>query len=211
MSLVWLVGIIFKSTLLLLILLGLSFVLNGTPTFKHRFLLVGLFGIGVLPFLNLFLPPLNLNLPTDLLSVSELTPILSSKASATPQLFWLMLIGLWFLGALFLLGRLGLGIHRLQHLAQKSSLIASPKLKLQLAELQRSLKFRRSIRLLIGSNIRTPMTWGWWKPKILLPKCASSWSEEQCRMVFLHELAHIKRADWLVQVFYFAGVCTVLV
>ncbi len=200
-SLVWFVGIIFKSTLLLLILLGLSFVFSKTPAFRHRFLLIGLFGISVLPFFNLFIPPLNLNLPRSLLDISELTPVLNPEVSSTPQFFWLMLISTWFLGTLFLLGRLCLGVHRIQRLTQKSSLMTGSKLQLQLAELQKNLKLERSINLLVSSSINTPMTWGWWKPKVLLPKCALNWSEEQCRMIFLHELAHIKRADWLVQVF----------
>ncbi len=45
----------------------------------------------------------------------------------------------------------------------------------------------------------TPATMGWWRPTILLGNATQSWSDERLRAVFRHELAHIRRADWLVQ------------
>ncbi len=199
-SLTWCVSVVLKSTLWLFVLLGLSFALRGIPAFRHRFLLGGLLGIGLLPLLNLFLPPVNLTLPTGLVNASELLPILNTEASQTLQSFTLM-FSVWFVVTLFLLGYLGLGIHRARRLSQKTSLIDGSKLQLQLVELQKDLKLRRSVSLLVSRNISTPMTWGFWRPKILLPECALNWSKEQSRMVLLHELTHIKRADWLAQIF----------
>ena len=39
------------------------------------------------------------------------------------------------------------------------------------------------------------------RPRIFLPFEAEQWSEERIRVVLTHELAHVKRFDWLVQVF----------
>ena len=39
------------------------------------------------------------------------------------------------------------------------------------------------------------------RPRIILPSEAAGWSPERLRVVFLHELAHIKRLDGIVDVF----------
>ena len=43
------------------------------------------------------------------------------------------------------------------------------------------------------------VTWGAWRPVILLPRGASKWSRDRVRLVLAHELAHVERRDWLVQ------------
>ncbi len=50
------------------------------------------------------------------------------------------------------------------------------------------------------------MTCGAWHPVLLLPDAAENWPLERRRVVLLHELAHIKRLDWLTQTLaYIAG------
>jgi TonB family protein len=43
-------------------------------------------------------------------------------------------------------------------------------------------------------------TWGIVRPHVLLPRHAADWTLDRVRVVFCHELAHIRRHDWLVQV-----------
>ena len=42
-------------------------------------------------------------------------------------------------------------------------------------------------------------TWGWRRPSVLLPAGCETWSDERIRIVLGHELAHIRRADWPLQ------------
>jgi TonB family protein len=42
-------------------------------------------------------------------------------------------------------------------------------------------------------------TWGLRRPRILLPRDAAQWSAGRLRVVLAHELAHIARSDWLMQ------------
>ena len=46
-----------------------------------------------------------------------------------------------------------------------------------------------------------PLTWGFLRPRILLPAGAMEWSPDRRRTVLSHELAHIARHDWLAQIF----------
>lgn len=50
-----------------------------------------------------------------------------------------------------------------------------------------------------SDHIQTPMTWGIFRPAILLPSYMSDWTAEQLEMVLRHERAHIARRDWLWQ------------
>jgi hypothetical protein len=43
------------------------------------------------------------------------------------------------------------------------------------------------------------MTTGFRHPTLLLPRDAEAWPAERLRVVLLHEMAHVKRGDWLTQ------------
>ena len=40
------------------------------------------------------------------------------------------------------------------------------------------------------------MTWGFVRPVVVLPRAATSWDNEQLRIVLLHELGHVRARDW---------------
>lgn len=44
-----------------------------------------------------------------------------------------------------------------------------------------------------------PLTWGFFRPRILFPAGVEEWPEERLQHVLAHELAHIGRRDWAVQ------------
>jgi TonB family protein len=67
-------------------------------------------------------------------------------------------------------------------------------------EIASSLGIRRRVRLRVTRQPALLVTWGVSNPVILLPKDAESWQPDRVRLVLAHELAHVRRYDWLVQV-----------
>lgn len=47
-------------------------------------------------------------------------------------------------------------------------------------------------------GLEGPITWGAFRPVVLLPRAASQWSEADVEAALAHERAHVERRDWLV-------------
>jgi TonB family protein len=56
-------------------------------------------------------------------------------------------------------------------------------------------------RLRIVAEPTLLATWGWRRPVVLVPETALAWPADRVRLVLRHELAHVARADWLVQLY----------
>ncbi len=67
------------------------------------------------------------------------------------------------------------------------------------AEACTQLGLRRRVKVLLDKRRNIPVVWGVFRPRLMLPVDARGWSDDQLRSVFLHELAHLKRRDTLVQ------------
>ncbi len=63
-----------------------------------------------------------------------------------------------------------------------------------------SYELRRSIALLQTGAPDLLATWGLFRPRVLLPAHIDDWSNERIRIVLSHELAHIRRHDWFIQI-----------
>jgi beta-lactamase regulating signal transducer with metallopeptidase domain len=58
------------------------------------------------------------------------------------------------------------------------------------------LSIGREVRLVVSRETTVPMTWGFLRPVIVIPNSALGWHGEQRRMVLMHELSHVRAADW---------------
>jgi bla regulator protein blaR1 len=70
------------------------------------------------------------------------------------------------------------------------------------AECRRQAAIGRQIPIVLFDGIGQPALLGWLWPKLLLPRVSAELSDDQLRMVMLHELAHVRRwdiaANWLL-------------
>jgi TonB family protein len=61
------------------------------------------------------------------------------------------------------------------------------------------MRLRRAVVLLQTDAADLLATWGFLRPRIALPSDAANWSADHIRAVLRHELAHVRRNDWFVQ------------
>src|SRR5689334_8267843 len=67
------------------------------------------------------------------------------------------------------------------------------------SEIASGFRVKRSPLILRSPNPSILMTWGLLKPTIIVPAGAENWCLGRTTVVFSHELAHIRRFDWLTQ------------
>ncbi len=69
---------------------------------------------------------------------------------------------------------------------------------LELADrLRGELGCRRDVEIRQSDDLASAATFGWWRPLILLPGGWDGWTESERRVVLAHELAHVRRHDFL--------------
>ncbi len=133
------------------------------------------------------------------------TPPPSSTIDAEPVRWhlppdWTALVfPVWLSGVGAVLILLAVGIARIMWLDRVTPPVDDEAWLILVDELSLELGLRRHVRLLQAKGPAMPMTWGIRRPAILLPAEANDWTAERRRDVLLHELAHVKRHDFLIQ------------
>jgi len=106
---------------------------------------------------------------------------------------------LWMAGALFFALRFAGGLLFLRRLRLGEQKGLPWHVNAQLNDWSRRLNIGRKVRIAESLLARTPMLIGYFKPLILLPLgCAAGLPKEQLEALMAHELAHVVRHDFIV-------------
>ncbi len=105
----------------------------------------------------------------------------------------------WLAGTAISLCVLMIGLVRLAWLAARATRVADPTWIETARTIGQAYGLRRPIRLLHSDHPALLATWGLFRPTLLLPADALTWTEDRIRIVLCHELAHIRRGDWTTQ------------
>lgn len=124
---------------------------------------------------------------------------LAARAGAFADERLPLFVALWMAGVGVLALRLFSGWLWVQRLASRGATPADAELQAVTQRLRRRLHIGRRVRLLQSSRVDVPTVIGWLKPTILLPVSAlAGLSPAQLEAILAHELAHIRRHDYLV-------------
>lgn len=127
-----------------------------------------------------------------LLTYQELIPSVLAYSLPYISLLWLVTI-------IILSSKLLIEIRNVNNLPMHSSISPSSALSARFDELAKQIKLAKTPKLLISLKAEVPMAIGWLKPVVLLPaSMVTGLNSAQLEMLILHELAHIRRHDYLV-------------
>ena len=113
---------------------------------------------------------------------------------------WLPSVALGYvIAALLLQLRLGVQLGHAQSLKRRGCRAAPPAWRGIVNDLKARLGLHRTVQVVESSVVAVPTVVGWLQPFVLVPVSAiSGLSPDQLRAVLAHELAHIRRYDYLV-------------
>ena len=200
-----------RASVVVLVSLTASAALRrGSAALRHRVLAVGIFSAAAVVPLGLMLP--GWDVPTRSVGVVPkfLTAVSSAPSdSATfdlrqplgdpPATVEKLVTLVWVFGSAISAAAMLVGLSRLFRLTRR----ATPVTDLRWLEPNADLAARHGVggvALLKSDRPDLLATWGLRRACVLLPAHCESWSDARIHVVLSHELAHIRRADWGIQI-----------
>jgi beta-lactamase regulating signal transducer with metallopeptidase domain len=206
-----------KATLVLLAGLGVTALARTARASARHLVLAALFGgLLALPLLVAFVPATPIDLPITTAqparatggsvdavastNARRVTEAVSSAATrALPGLTlaqWARI--LWAVGAIVFLIPVVTALWKLSMIRRTGLPVAWH--RAELARLADARGVSPSVELLEHEAVPGPMTFGITRPVIVLPPDAREWPEAELRRALMHEIEHIQRGDWLMQI-----------
>lgn len=132
--------------------------------------------------------PISANPPMPFSPDANVRYPLFAFSSSTAAAGFTLSIAWVIVGAILLLRYL-IGYTRLLFISTRARRVDDPRLTLFTADYK--VDFRQS------RAVSAPSMWGWRRGTILLPPDALDWPDDRLRSVIAHEVAHLRRGDWL--------------
>lgn len=126
----------------------------------------------------------------------------SNLKEANPKIHWFKAFRMiWLIGIILLLGHLIIDIVVLHLIYKRGNPIIPSEWINSFSTIKKQHNISRKVRLVISPLINTPITFGLFRPVILMPNSSSKWSVERFSIVAVHELSHIKNLDYVFNLF----------
>ncbi len=205
------IAIVAKATAWLVI--GLSAVALASRTrasVRHLILAATFAALITTPLIVVAVPETTIAIPVEAVSAPSATAtsqVVKAPAVAVDSAgtivqepsrisWWAVAQLVWVVGLVLSLTPVAATLWRLRSLRRMS--LPWPELSPSAQALAEECGLRRRVELLRHEQVSSPITFGGWRPVILMPAHASTWSDADVRRALVHELEHVRRADWLV-------------
>jgi TonB family protein len=199
-----------RSAVVLLAGLVMSALLaRRSAALRHFVLAIAIFTSAAVVPLHLAIPewtvPVNVALPRAAQSpvtvITASTPPVAREApTARGPEFARFFMFLWMVGFAVTAATLLAGVGRLARVAARATPVRRGRWVSISGAVAASYGLRRHVVLVQTDRPDLLATWGLFRPRILLPSHARDWDDDRIHLVICHELAHVARHDWAVQV-----------
>ncbi len=194
-----------------MVLLGLTAHLllrRRSAAVRHSVLAVAMFAAAAVIPLSLVVPSLSLDTrersaataPGSAAGSAETVASVGDPAPAAPGVaLTRVALTVWSGGVLVGAVMLLTGLARLRAVARRATPPAEEWTRAG-AAIATTLGLRRRVTIRRTDSPDLLATFGLFRPRVLLPVQADGWTQNRIRVVLRHELAHIQRGDWVVQI-----------
>lgn len=192
----FLLDLTIKGTLALLAAAGVAALLRKrSAATRHAVWTMGMASALAVPALSRLLPGWSVVLiPGVAPGNPSVAPV---SAAVVDGGFWIASV--WVAGVAVVLASVVLGRFRVWWIARRSTAIDHGEIPALTTALCGEMAISRRVSVRLSQDRVMPMVWGVTRPVVLLPAEAALWSPELRRDVLLHELAHVRRHDYLNQ------------
>jgi bla regulator protein BlaR1 len=112
-----------------------------------------------------------------------------------------LIVSVWLMGVVFFILKMLGGLLYIQHLKNNQNKPFNNFWQQKMKGIAQQIPLKKSVALLESALVKVPMVVGYLKPVILMPIGAiNALSEEQVEAILAHELAHIYRNDYLLNI-----------
>lgn len=109
------------------------------------------------------------------------------------------LVILWLAGVSFMTVRMSVTLCSVQRFRREPSLPPGELLD-RIVALQQRMRIRRPVKVVVSETLASPAVFGFWAPVLILPvSVATGIPIHEVEAVILHELAHVRRHDYIVE------------
>lgn len=105
-----------------------------------------------------------------------------------------LILCIWAVGTLSMLIRVVFGLYRIQRL-RRTAIVTDCDYQAICKRLAHKLNIKRPVSVYFSDQVVSPISFGWLSPVILIPRKLNL---DQFELVAAHELAHIQRLDWII-------------